>query len=127
MFQLRNAVLLAAASLCAQGAMADAKLDTEMNKLAATSGCLTCHGVESAKPGPGGMMPIGPTWVDVAARYQGKKEAADNLLKAVMQGSSPYSSHWKDKTSGLSMPPNAVAIKEADAKKLVRWILDLKK
>ena len=127
MFQLRNVVLVAAASLCAQSVMADAKLDTEMKKLAATSGCLTCHGVESAKPGPDGMMPIGPTWLDVATRYKGKKDAADSLLRTVMQGSSPYNSHWKDKTSGLSMPPNAVAIKEADAKKLVKWILDLKK
>ena len=32
---------------------------------------------------------------------------------------------WKDKTSGLAMPPNKVAIKETDAKKLVKWILTL--
>jgi cytochrome c len=42
-----------------------------------------------------------------------------------MKGSNPYESHWKGKVSGLAMPPNAVAIKEADAKKLVGWILAL--
>ena len=44
-----------------------------------------------------------------------------------MSGSNPYESHWKGKVSGLAMPPNAVAIKEAEAKQLVRWILALQK
>ncbi len=43
----------------------------------------------------------------------------------VLEGSNPYGSHWKDQVSGLAMPPNKVAIKEADAKKLVKWILTL--
>jgi cytochrome c len=43
----------------------------------------------------------------------------------VLKGSNPYDSHWKGKASGLAMPPNAVAIKEAEAKKLVGWILQL--
>jgi hypothetical protein len=42
-----------------------------------------------------------------------------------MKGSNPYDSHWKGQASGLAMPPNAVAIKEADAKRLVGWILAL--
>ncbi len=49
----------------------------------------------------------------------------DALTLTVMKGSNPYESHWKGKVSGLAMPPNAVAIKEADAKKLVGWILAL--
>ena len=44
----------------------------------------------------------------------------------VMAGSNPYESHWKGKVSGLAMPPNKVAITEADASKLVSWILQLK-
>ncbi len=44
-----------------------------------------------------------------------------------MTGSNPYASHWKGKVSGLAMPPNAVAIKEADARRLVTWILKLNK
>ena len=110
----------------AQVALADAALDEKMTKLASASGCFTCHSVESGKPGPNGMAPIGPAWQDVAKRYKGDKKAADNLLKTVLQGSNPYGSHWMDKVSGLAMPPNAVAINEADAKKLVNWILALK-
>ena len=47
------------------------------------------------------------------------------LTQTVMAGSNPYKSHWKDKVSGLAMPPNAVAIKAADARALVKWILAL--
>ena len=43
----------------------------------------------------------------------------------MLKGSNPYDSHWKGKASGLAMPPNAVAIKEADARDLVKWILAL--
>jgi cytochrome c len=43
-----------------------------------------------------------------------------------MNGTNLYDSHWKGKVSGVAMPPNAVAIKEPDAKKLVAWILSLK-
>lgn len=120
--------LLCAAVLLpfAHFAQADEALDAKMTKLASASGCFTCHSIESGKPGPNGMAPIGPAWQDVAKRYQGDKKAADALLKTVLQGSNPYGSHWKDKVSGLAMPPNAVAIKEADAKQLVKWILALK-
>lgn len=51
--------------------------------------------------------------------------AQDQLTRTVMTGSNPYSSHWKGKVSGLAIPPNEVAIKEADARQLVGWILKL--
>ncbi len=128
MFALRGVMCLAVTLALGVGAaMADTKMDDEMKKLATTSGCLTCHSVESGKLGPDGMAPIGPAWQDVAAKYKGQKGAADSLLQTVMKGSNPYNSHWKDKVSGLAMPPNAVAIKEPEAKKLVAWILALKK
>jgi cytochrome c len=53
------------------------------------------------------------------------KGAADQLVRTVMVGSNAYTSHWKGKVSGLAMPPNEVAIKEADARRLVDWILAL--
>ena len=107
--------------------IADATNDAAMKALALNSGCFICHHVETGSMGPNGMAPIGPNWEDVAAKYQGQKGVADTLTKAVMVGSNPYSSHWNGKVSGLAMPPNAVAIKEADARKLVNWILTLKK
>ena len=103
---------------------ADSK-DDAMLKLASSSGCMTCHQIEPGGKGPDGLAPIGPAWRDVSAKYKGQKDAQAKLTQTVLAGSNPYESHWKGKVSGLAMPPNAVAIKEADAKKLVGWILSL--
>jgi cytochrome c len=105
---------------------ADDVLDARMSNLASASGCLTCHSIKSGKPGPKGLPPIGPAWQDVANRYVGDPKAAETLVKTVLSGSNAYTSHWKNKVSGLAMPPNAVAISEADARQLVNWILALK-
>jgi cytochrome c len=123
MFKNRILVSLLACSLFSPLAMADAKKDSEMLKLATTSGCMTCHSIETGKPGPDGMKPIGPAWSDVAKQYKGKPGASEFLTRVVLEGSNPYSSHWKGKVSGLSMPPNAVAITEGNARQLVNWIL----
>ena len=103
-------------------AMADPSKDASMLKLAASSGCTVCHSVE---PSTKADKPVGPPWRDVAARYYGVKDAQKQLVQTVMKGSSPYDSHWKGKAAGLAMPPNAVAINEADASKLVGWILSM--
>lgn len=95
-------------------------------KLATGAGCMTCHHIEPGAKGPNGMAPIGPAWRDVSAKYKGQKNAQQQLTATVLGGSNPYESHWKGKVSGLAMPPNKVAISEADAAKLVAWILDLK-
>jgi len=99
--------------------------DGPMLKLASSSGCLTCHHVESGAKGPDGLAPVGPAWRDVAVKYRGSAGAADQLTRTVMTASNPYASHWKGKVSGLAMPPNEVAIKEPDARLLVNWILKL--
>ena len=115
---------LATAALASTGAQA-AGNDVSMLKLATHAGCMTCHHIEPGAKGPDGMAPIGPAWRDVSAKYKDQKDAAKKLTNTVMSGSNPYQSHWKGKASGLAMPPNAVAIKEADAKQLVKWILSL--
>ena len=115
------------AMLLAAGPIAAMAADDPMLTLANASGCLTCHHVEPGAKGPDGLAPIGPAWRDVAAKYAGVKGAADTLTRTVMTGSNPYASHWKGKVSGLAMPPNEVAIKEGDARKLVNWILALRK
>ncbi|MBX3685220.1 MAG: c-type cytochrome [Rhodocyclaceae bacterium] len=126
---MRNirSILAAAALASAAGSAvaADPANDAAMKKLASSSGCLTCHSIESGKPGPEGMAPIGPAWEDVGKQYAGKPGATEFLTRIVLEGSSPYSSHWKGKVSGLSMPPNAVAITEGNARLLVSWILAL--
>jgi cytochrome c len=111
---------LAGVALSAQAATQD-----EMLALATKSGCMTCHHIDPGAMGPEGLAPIGPAWKDVAAKYKGNKTAERDLTRTVLTGSNPYQSHWKGKVSGLAMPPNEVAIKEPDAKKLVKWILGL--
>jgi cytochrome c len=117
--------LLAGLAMVSTAAFAADKKDEAMLALANKSGCMTCHHVEPGATGPDGMAPVGPAWKDVSAKYKGVKGAEEQLTRTVLQGSSPYESHWKGKVSGLAMPPNHVAIKDADAKQLVKWILAL--
>ncbi len=124
---LRVAPALLAMVFVPLSAQADPREDQAMIKLANESGCMACHGIETGRPGPGGMAPIGPAWVDVAKQYAGKPGAAEFLTKVVLEGSNPYSSVWQGKISGLAMPPNAVAITETDARQLVYWILAMHK
>ena len=119
----RTAALTLAALALAGNSWADAAKDEAMQKLATQSGCLTCHALKPGAKGPDGLAPIGPAWNEVAQKYKGDKKAAAALTQTVLKGSNPYESHWKGKVSGLAMPPNAVAIKEAEAKQLVNWIL----
>lgn len=124
MNRTRSALAATLLASLALPALADGKGDA-MLKLATNAGCMTCHHIEPGAKGPDGLAPIGPAWKDVAAKYKGQKDAVAKLTHTVITGSNPYDSHWKGKVSGLAMPPNAVAIKEADAKKLVNWILTL--
>lgn len=121
---MKSTPLLIAAALAA-AAPAFAADDAAMLKLANTSGCMTCHQIEPGGKGPEGLPPIGPAWKEVSAKYKGQAGAQKQLTATVMAGSNPYESHWKGKVSGLAMPPNKVAITEADAGKLVGWILKL--
>lgn len=121
--RILSLTLIALAALPARAA--PAADDAAMLKLATGSGCMTCHHIEPGATGPEGLAPIGPAWRDVATRYRGTAGAQDQLTRTVMTGSNPYGSHWKGKASGLAMPPNEVAISEADARLLVGWILRL--
>jgi cytochrome c len=123
---LRTPYLIGLTAALVAGPALAAGNDDAMLKLANTSGCLTCHHIEPGGKGPDGLAPIGPAWKDVAAKYAGQKNVQKTLTATVMAGSNPYESHWKGKVSGLAMPPNKVAITEADASKLVGWILQLK-
>ncbi|MBI5898683.1 MAG: c-type cytochrome [Rhodocyclales bacterium] len=121
----RKLILATALLITSPLALADAR-DAAMRHLASKSGCFICHGIELDAKGPDGLKPVGPPWKAIAARYKDDKTAAKRLTAEVMGGTSPYARHWKDETSGVAMPPNGVAIKEDDAKKLVEWILKLK-
>lgn len=121
--QTLSALVLAltASVACAQ----QDEVAEQAKKTAAGAGCFTCHTV-SHQDSKDGKLPIGPAWQDVAKQYAGKPGAAEFLTRVVLEGSNPYSSHWKGKAAGIAMPPNAVAISESDARKVVYWILSLK-
>jgi len=43
----------------------------------------------------------------------------------VITGTDPSARHWAGKIGPAAMPPNAGAVREADARMLVNWILVL--
>ena len=79
-------------------------------ELAQQKNCLTCHSVDKKI--------VGPAYKDVAAKYKGDKTAVDKLTQKVMKGGSGV---WGQ----VPMPANP-QVSEAEAKKLVQWILSLK-
>jgi len=94
--------LLATTSLIAP-AMADQALATSKN-------CMACHAVDHKL--------VGPAFKDVAAKYKGDKSAADKLAAKVMKGGAGV---W----GPVPMPANP-QVNEAEAKKLVAWVLSQK-
>lgn len=75
--------------------------------LAAAKNCMACHATDKKR--------IGPAYKDIAKKYAGDKGAADRLAAKVIKGGSGA---W----GAVPMPANP-QVSEADAKKLVGWIL----
>jgi cytochrome c len=98
------ATVVAAACLLVAGA-AQAN-----EKLAQASGCMACHSMDKKL--------IGPSYMDVAAKYRGNKGAEADLIKKVKAGGKGV---WGD----IPMTPNA-HVKDEDIKTLVQWILSMK-
>lgn len=79
--------------------------------LAKAKGCMACHTVDAKL--------VGPAYKEVAKKYAGKGAEA-TLVKKVLEGGTGT---WGQ----VPMPANkAMGVTEADAKKLVTWILGLK-
>lgn len=79
-------------------------------KLAQSSGCMTCHATD--------RKVIGPSYKDIAAKYRNDKGAEASLEKKVKAGGSGV---W----GPTPMPPNA-HVKDEDIKAIVAWILAVK-
>lgn len=79
-------------------------------KLAQSSGCMTCHVLD--------RKIIGPGYKEIATKYRNDKGAEANLVKKVKAGGSGV---W----GPTPMPPNA-HVKEDDIKAIVHWMLGLK-
>lgn len=77
--------------------------------LAATKNCLACHNIDKKV--------VGPAYKDVAAKYRGDKTAPSRLVAKVMEGGGGV---W-----GVVKMPSNPQVTEAEAKKLVTWVLSL--
>lgn len=75
--------------------------------LATSKNCMACHAVEKKL--------VGPAYKDIARKYGQDKAAADRLAAKVIKGGSGA---W----GAVPMPANP-QVSEAEAKKLVGWIL----
>ena len=95
------------ATALAIGASAPAWAD---QALAQSKNCMACHSVDKKV--------VGPAFKDIAKKFGGQAGAADMLAQKIVKGSSGV---W----GPVPMPANA-QVNEADAKKLVAWILSLK-
>lgn len=78
--------------------------------LAKRSGCLACHAIDGKK--------MGPSYKDIAARYQGQGDAPAMLADKIQKGGS---GNW----GKVRMPPNP-RVDDAAAKELASWILATK-
>ncbi len=103
---MKNSLLLIsllATAAASTPALADMQLATAKN-------CMACHAADKKL--------VGPSYKDVAAKYAGQKDAADKLALKVIKGGAGA---W----GPVPMPANP-QVSEAEAKKLVAWILTQK-
>ena len=100
---LLPALISSAAMLTLAPAFADQALATSKN-------CMACHAVDKKL--------VGPSYKDVASKYKADKAAVDKLVVKVIKGGSGA---W----GAVPMPANP-QVNDADAKKLVTWILSQK-
>ncbi len=96
---------LAAALVALTAAPAFAQADFAQKK-----NCMACHAIDKKV--------LGPAYKDVAAKYEGQKDAVDKLSAKVVKGGSGV---W----GNIPMPANP-QVTDAEAKQLVQWILTLK-
>ena len=105
MKKLVSLSLLAAALLAGQSAFA-----ADPAELAKAKGCLNCHTLDTKL--------VGPPYKEVAKKYAGQKDAENQLVKKVLNGTSGT---W----GPMAMPPNT-GVSEAEAHTLVKWVLSQK-
>ena len=104
---INKAPFLALLGLLGLGFAAPALADLA---LATSKNCMSCHAVDHKV--------LGPAFKDVAAKYRDNKDAPDMLANKIIKGGSGV---WGQ----VPMPANN-QVSEADAKKLVAWILSTK-
>jgi cytochrome c len=104
-----------ASTAAATTTTAAAPTDDKALELIGSSDCTTCHRLHKSSPG----AIIGPAYSDVAAKYPNAADSTvDRLTKKIIAGGSGV---W----GVVPMTPHP-ALKEADVKEMVKYILTLK-
>ena len=107
-FQIALPLTLALSAFSANVLAADVDADAAQ-ALAKKSNCFKCHAVDKKKDGP--------AYKEVAAKYKGKADAEEKLVKHVTTGP-------KIKIDGKEEEHEIVKSKnDAEVRNLVRWIL----
>lgn len=106
-FGIVLAVLL---TLCATGAQAAGGAAADGLALASQRQCLGCHQVDARR--------VGPPFRAIAERFQGRKESADHLARAMREGS-------RGQWGAIPMPAQP-RLSDIEAQRLALWILSLK-
>jgi cytochrome c len=101
---LLSIVTLVAASAVSGAALANPQLAKSKN-------CMACHTMDNKV--------VGPAFKDVAKKYAGQKDAENKLVQKVLNGGA---GSW----GAVPMPANKGQVTEAEARTLVKWILQLK-
>lgn len=84
--------------------------EVEAVELAKKTGCFACHAIEKKL--------LGPSWKNVAARFNGNPDAEAYLMNKFLNGGSGA---W-----GSIAMPGYPHVSEADRRILARWVLTLK-
>ena len=99
----RTLMIMASLAVLSAPALAD-------EALAKSKNCLACHAIDKKL--------VGPSYKDIAKKYAGDAKAADMLATKIQKGGAGV---W----GAIPMPANP-QVNDAEAKKLVTWILGLK-
>jgi cytochrome c len=89
--------------------------------LASMSGCTICH--EMNPLGKIKAIPLAPAFREIAAYYEGKPDAQENLRDSVKNGTLNKHKIWENINMRF-MPPN-VNVRNQDVATLVDWVLSL--
>ncbi len=108
---MKTAAFLSIVTCCGLFAASAHAVDAKQAEaIAKAKGCTACHGVATKL--------VGPSYKDVAAKYQGVADAEALLIKKVKDGGAGV---WGQ----IPMPPHP-DISDADLKTLVDWVLSIK-
>lgn len=86
----------------------------DVNALLQQNGCMSCHSVSDKL--------VGPSFKQVAQRYDGKAGAKSMLAKKIINGGN---GHWNDLTGGMVMPPHP-DMTSVEANAVAAWVLSQK-